>query len=126
MKVTFLYKNLSKSQEKDFVDYVNQKLPTIKNLLSKFAADACLLNASIEKFEKHDAFQVEFNLSLPTKTLKATEASHHITKAVDLSKDRLVTQIKKHLDLLRNDRSHKTIRKSQSIKSEVQSEIPQV
>lgn len=110
MEVTFLHKHLNKAEESTFVDYVNQKLRTIENLLTKFAEDAALLKVSIKKFDKHDAYEVEFCLTLPTKTIVATEASHQISKAVDLSKDRLIAQIKKHMDSLRRSRSHKSIR----------------
>ncbi len=110
MEVTFLHKHLNKAEESTFVDYVNQKLRTIENLLTTFAEDAALLKISIKKFDKHDAYEVEFCLTLPTKSLVATEASHQISKAVDLSKDRLIAQIKKHMDALRRIRSHRSIR----------------
>lgn len=110
MEITFFHKNLTKKEERTFLDYVNTKVPAIENLLTKFADDASILKVSVEKFEKHDAFQVEFCLMLPTKSLVATEASHQLNKAVDLSKDRLVSQIKKHMAHLRKARSHKSIR----------------
>lgn len=119
MKVAFFQKNLSKKEEAAFFDYVSQKTESIENLLTKFADDAQLLRASIEKFDKHDAYEVEFCLTLPTtKALLAKEASHTITKAVDLSKDRLIGQIKKHTARLRRDRSHKSIRKTEVKKEE--------
>jgi ribosome-associated translation inhibitor RaiA len=110
MEVTYQFKHLTKEDEKKFVDYVEQKIPAIANLLTKFADDAAILKASIEKFEKHDAYEVEFQLSLPAKSLVAKEASHQIMKAVDLSKDRLQIQIKKHIAHLRKDRQHGSIR----------------
>jgi ribosome-associated translation inhibitor RaiA len=119
MEITFLHKNLSKVEEGQFVDYVNQKTDAIRNLLKKFADDASILRVSIEKFTKHDAYEVEFYLSLPSKSLVATEASHQITKAVDLSKDRLITQIKKHMAHLRKDRSHESIRTDMPVGAEV-------
>ncbi len=112
MEITYFHKNLSKDEEKEFFDYLSQKTSAIENLLTKFADDAKVLRVSIEKFEKHTAFEVEMQLSLPAKNLVAKEASHHITKAVDLSKDRLINQLKKHLAMLRKDRSHKSIRKN--------------
>ena len=120
MDVTFFLQNLSKREEEIFKDYVDEKLPAIANLLTKFADDAHLLKLTIEKFEKHDAFEVEFCLILPTKTIVAKETSHSITKAVDLSKDRLVSQLKKHMALLRKDRLHKTIRKTEPVEEKVE------
>lgn len=110
MEVTFFQKNLNKKEEASFVEYVNQKIPSIEQLITKFSHDAVLLKVSIKKFDKHDAFQVELCLVLPTKSLVGTEASHQISKAVDLSKDRLVAQIKKHMASLRRDRAHRSIR----------------
>ncbi|MDA1060726.1 MAG: hypothetical protein O3B47_02955 [bacterium] len=110
MEATFFHKNLTKKETQKFLEYVKEKIPAIEILLTKFADDASILKANIEKFEKHDAFQVEFCLVLPTKSLVAKEASHQITKAVDLSKDRLISQIKKHMAILRKERSHKSIR----------------
>jgi ribosome-associated translation inhibitor RaiA len=113
MEITFFQKNLNKKEEGVFVEYVNQKVPAIEQLLTNFSQDATLLKVSIEKFDKHDAFQVELCLKMPTKSLVAAEASHQISKAVDLSKDRLLSQIKKQLAGLRNDRAHSSIREKE-------------
>lgn len=110
MEITFYHKNLTKKEEKVFVDYVNEKKEPIESLLTKFAKDAAILKASIEKFDKHGAYQVEFCLVLPMKTIIAQEDSHQITKAVDLSKDRVVSQLKKLMAILRRERGHKSIR----------------
>lgn len=110
MELTFFYKNLSKTEAKEFVDYLVKKVEPIENLLTKFANDAAILKVSIEKFEKHTAYQVEFCLSLPMKSLIAKEASHQMTKAIDLCKDRLLAQIKKQMAMLRNERSHRSLR----------------
>lgn len=110
-------KNLNQKEEEVFMAYLKQKTSAISDLLTKFSKDAVLLKVTIEKFEKHDAYEVEFCLTLPTKSMVAREASHQITKAVDLSKDRLVAQIKKHLEMLRQDRSHRSIVKDSSKKA---------
>ncbi|MFC1615979.1 HPF/RaiA family ribosome-associated protein [Patescibacteria group bacterium] len=112
MEITYFHKNLSKKEEKFFGEYVITKIGAIELLLTKFAEDAVILNVCIEKFDKHQAFQVELCLKLPTKSLVAKEASHEINRAVDLSKDRLIIQIKKHMAQLRKDRQHKSIRDS--------------
>ena len=125
MEITFFHKNLAKKEERTFEEYVGEKKESIQSLLTKFADDAQLLKVSIEKFEKHDAFQVEFCLILPTKSIVATETSHQITKAVDLSRDRLVSQIKKHLAILRKDRSHQSIRGDSRLKSKTVLELAQ-
>lgn len=95
MKIQFQYKNLSKSEQASFDSYIALKLPQIEALLVNFEDDTTSLDVKIEKFDKHDAFDVELLLSVPMKTIKSKEASHSIMKAVDLSKDRLVAQFKK-------------------------------
>lgn len=109
MEVTCFYKNLSKQEEEIFNEYLTPKLKGIKNLLSRRSQkESSLLKISVEKFEKHTAYKVEFHLTLPMRSLIAAEDSHDITKAIDLSKDRLVEQIKKYKAQLRGSRSHKT------------------
>ncbi|MBL4694549.1 HPF/RaiA family ribosome-associated protein [Candidatus Gracilibacteria bacterium] len=115
MEVTFFHKNLTKSDEAILVEYVGQKTEAIAKILTKFAPDAKLLRITTQKFEKHDAYQVEFCLSLPNKSIVAKEASHQLYRAVDLSKDRLVTQIKKHMAQLRKSRSHQSIRDNHEV-----------
>lgn len=110
METTFFHKRITKAEERSFLEYVDSKLKGIEQLLTKFSQDAAGLKISIQKFDKHDAYEVEFCLTLPTKSLIATEASHHISKAVDLSRDRLLNQIKKHMATLRKDRAHRSIR----------------
>lgn len=110
METTFSFKNLEKNEERQFADYIGKKLPAISELLTTFAADAKLLKVVCEKFDKHQAYQVDFCLVLPNKTIFANETSHAMTKAVDLAKDRVLPQIKKHLDHLRKERSQRSIR----------------
>ncbi len=110
MKITYFYKNLSKQEEARFFDYLGTKEEMIKGLLKNFSTDACVVRASIQKFVKHDAYEVELHLTIPTKSFVAKEASHSIEKAVDDSKDRLVVQIKKHNELFRSERNHSSIR----------------
>jgi ribosome-associated translation inhibitor RaiA len=70
------------------------------------------LRVNVEKFEKHDAFAVDMALSMPkADKIVASETSHLLTKALDLSKDRLVAQIKKIQSQQREHRTHKSIRK---------------
>jgi ribosome-associated translation inhibitor RaiA len=115
MKVRYQYKNLSAKEQALFEEYLDSKMEQIDPLLSHFAEDAVMLESRADKFEKHDAYEVELVLKLPTKSLKSKETSHAITKAIDLSKDRLVAQLKKMQGLLRKEqlmtRRHSSIRK---------------
>jgi len=98
MKVRTQFKNMTVKEQALFSDYLDKKTDQIAGLLTHFPEDAVTLETRAEKFEKHDAFDVDMTLHMPSKTIKAKEASHAITKAIDLSKDRLVSQIKKTLD----------------------------
>ena len=115
MKVKHQYKNLSPQEQELFDGYLPSKLQQIEGLMTHFAEDAAILDTRIEKFEKHDAYEVEFVLKMPIRTLKSKEASHTITKAIDLAKDRLIAQIKKTQATLRKEqmmaRRHASIRK---------------
>lgn len=124
MEVTFFQKNLSKAEEGAFFDYLNRKkLQAIETLLQKFSSDATSLKITIEKFDKHNAFQVEFYLNLPTKAIIAVEASHQISKAIDLSRDRLLAQLRKHLESLREKRVHRSLKDHHSMQREATAEF---
>lgn len=112
MELILTQKNLSDSEALQFNDYVEKKISQFEGLLDAYPSDAVTLKVLIEKFEKHDAFSVDMNLTIPkVDKMLASEASHSITKALDLSKDRLVAQIKKVKALKREERAHKSIRK---------------
>ncbi len=110
MAIILFHKNLSESEKELFDSYLKQKIRTISKHLTSFAADNKKINATIEKFDKHSAYEVEISVNLPAKLIMAKETSHQIEKAVDLAKDRLVLQLKKHLDTLKLDRTHRSIR----------------
>lgn len=114
MEINIFQKNLAQKEEEIFIGYLNQKTPAIKDLLKKFSKDNVLLKVTIEKFDKHDAFEVEFCIVIGGKSMVAKEASHQITKAIDLTKDRLISQIKKHMAMMRGDRAHKSLAKKQT------------
>ncbi|MFA6992253.1 MAG: HPF/RaiA family ribosome-associated protein [Candidatus Gracilibacteria bacterium] len=110
MEIKIFKKNLSPGEEAAFDKLIEEKTMSIATLLKKFAYDAKLLKVSVEKFDKHTAYEVEFNLSLPAKIIHAKEASHTPTKAIELAKNRMSNQIKKYMAQLRGDRDHKSIK----------------
>jgi len=118
MKVQVQYKNLSKMEQEIFDKYFTSKLKQLESLLTHFQEDSVILDSKIEKFTKHDAYDVEFILKMPMKTIKANEASHNITKAVDLAKDRVLIQLKKFQSQLNKEtkkaRTHASLRKPQT------------
>lgn len=114
METIFFFKNMNSSEEEVLRKYFSSKLLSLKKIISHFPSDGVLLHVKGEKFQKHSAFSVELVIKLPSGTLSATEASHMITKAVDLAKDRLVLQLKKTASQLR--RGHRSIKTRSKIK----------
>ena len=111
MDTIITQKNLTTAEEKQFRAYIAKKIPAIERLLENYSDDSLMMRVNIEKFDKHDAYVVELCLSIPKNdNIIAKEASHEITKALDLSKDRLVAQIKKSLVTGRKTRTKETIR----------------
>lgn len=119
MKVRTQFKNMTDKEQAIFSDYLEKKIEPIAGLLVNFPEDSVMLEVRVEKFEKHDAFDVEMILKMPSKTIQSKEASHTITKALDLSKDRLVTQIKKTMET----RKHSSIKRKPAKVEEMAEEL---
>lgn len=102
MDVRIFTKEMSSQEEKKVKNYSATKIEQIERLLKHFAPDAIRLDINAEKLGRRSAYKVEFVLKLHSKIIVGREASHEITKAIDLAKDRVVRQIKKHEELLRD------------------------
>ena len=108
METLFFFKNMLPDEEAQLRDYFSTKMPKLEKMLSHYPGDAIILQVKGEKFDKHSAFEVELTMKMPGNTLAAKEASHMITKAVDLAKDRLVMQLKKNT--IQTRRAHRGIK----------------
>lgn len=117
METVFFFKNMSNGEEEKLRDYVFSKLPKFEKILNRFPEDAVILQVKGQRFDKHSAYEVEMVLKLPSETLSACEASHMITKAVDLAKDRLDMQVKKSILSVR--REHRAIKARNKMKMRV-------
>lgn len=139
MKIQYSMKSMDVWEEKHMKEYMESKIPRLEKLLSHFEDDTVSFTVRAERFEKNNAYRVELVLEIPGKLFVGNEDSHTIEKAVDLSKDRLLNQIKKHEDQLRNkgksnsslkrgikelgdDRTHRAIADDQAFESMVSSE----
>lgn len=109
MKIIFFSKGLSSAEEKQLREYVEKKIKSLSRLLSHFPEDAVQLQITTKRFEKNNAFEVEMMLTIPQKRVVGKEASHTIQKAVDLSKDRIMGQLRKHEEVKRQHRSIKKV-----------------
>ena len=101
MRVNVIEKHVSDREKKQFTTYLDKKLPRLKKLTTHFAEDAVLLTATVERFEKHDAYTISLRLEIPSGTLMAEETAHSITKGMDDAIDRLIAQLKSHMEKLR-------------------------
>lgn len=102
------------AEEAKLRDYFSQKGGKIEKMLSHFAPDSVILQVKGEKFIKHSAFEVELVLQIPMQVISSKEASHMITKAVDLAVDRLIMQLKKSVGIAR--RGHRSIKARSKVK----------
>lgn len=108
METVFFFKNMLPDEEGHLREYVFGKLSKFEKIMSRFPDDGVVLQVKGEKFQKHSAYDVELVIKFGGQTLSAKEASHMITKAVDLAKDRLDLQLRK--TLLHKHRDHRSIR----------------
>lgn len=108
METVFFFKNMLPAEEGNLREYITGKLPKFEKVLNHLPPDGVVLHIKGEKFEKHSAYEVEFVLKMGKETLSAKEASHAITKAVDLAKDRLDMQLKRSITAGR--RTHRSIK----------------
>lgn len=98
MQLAFFYKNLA-DPEKELVElYFQKKVVRLEKLLSKYDPDGVKLNVTGERFTRKAAYKVEMVMDLPKvggKPLYSSEDSRDLRKAIDLSVDKLIDQIKK-------------------------------
>lgn len=102
MKAQYSMKNMADWEQKRVEEYIQGKIPGLKKLITHFQSDEVSFFVRAERFDKNNAYQVELILEIPGKVFVGKEDSHSIEKAVDLAKDRLISQLKKHEDVLKN------------------------
>lgn len=102
MKIQYTFKGMRHWEEVRMKEYAEAKERGLEKLLTHFQDDTVHLGVRAERFEKNNAYEVELVMEIPGKLLVGKEASHTIEKAIDLAKDRLVTQLRRHEDLLKS------------------------
>jgi ribosomal subunit interface protein len=95
-------KNMAAWEQARLTEYIEQKVPSFEKLVSHFQDDTVSLAIRAERFDKNNAYRVELIFEIPSRLIVGVEDSHSIEKAVDLAKDRLIKQLKKHEDQLKN------------------------
>lgn len=102
MNIQFAFKGMAKWEQDRVLEYAMSKTPALEKLLQHMDIDEVKLLVRAERFEKNNAYSVELVLEMRSSVFVGTEASHSIDRAIDLAKDRLVKQMKKHEDVLKS------------------------
>lgn len=108
MQISKVTRGAHAEESAEFEKYLGKKLGRIEKLTNKYQDDEVLLTATIEKFEKHNAYKITLMLDIKGKTIMAEESSHAITKALDDSVDRLVGNLKKAFEKKKDKTSLKS------------------
>lgn len=98
MRVMPVVKNLTEPEMEQFHSYLGAKLERFKPVLESHYPDedAVKVDARIRKHERHSAFELELVFNMPHGKFHSKETKHSITEVLDLTTDRLETQMNKH------------------------------
>ncbi len=102
MNIQYVFKNMHHWEEVRMKEYAELKERSLEKLLSHFQHDEVNLQIRGERFDKNNAYEVELIMEIPGKLFIGKEASHTIEKAVDLAKDRLIGQLRRHEEQLKS------------------------
>ncbi len=97
MQTTYSFKKLGEFDLHFCRQYFEQKVDAVERALPKLGPDAeTKLDVRVERFAKKKAFKVTFQLRAGTQHWIAEEDDHTLREAIDLAKDKLVLQMRKH------------------------------
>lgn len=102
MRVMPVVKNLTEPEMAQFHSYLDAKLARFTPVLDSHYPDedAVKVDARIRKHERHSAFELELVVSMPNGKFLSKETKHSITEVLDLTADRLESQMNKHFKKL--------------------------
>lgn len=102
MRVQKRIKNLTEPEKAQFETYLDKKLATLMPLLDAHypVEDEVIVNANIQKHDKHTAFEFSYVFEMPKARLAASETKHSITESLDFATDKLEQQLVKHFKKL--------------------------
>lgn len=96
MNTYFYFKKIRKNDEKRLKDYFEkEKARRLIKLLQHGNFELAEFKLRAEYFVRHNAFQVEVELSIGKRKLMSKEESHNPLKALDLAIDRQIAQLRK-------------------------------
>ena len=91
--------NLTEPEKAQFEEYLDKKLANLMPILEAHYpdADTVYVDASVQKHDKHTAFDFRLLMEMPRKRLMTQEVKHSITESLDFATKRMEQQIVKHL-----------------------------
>lgn len=95
MQIDFFFKNFTPTEKQSFENYLETKIPQLEKLIERHFHDSASLRVKAEKFSTKSAYKVTFDLKLPKRSFLVSEDDHTIVEAIDLAKDKLISQLKK-------------------------------
>ncbi|MFH1509094.1 MAG: HPF/RaiA family ribosome-associated protein [bacterium] len=96
MNIQYYFQNIDDNEKKIVKKHLEEKkLNALNRLLQHGNYENSNLKVSIERFEKHNAYAVKYNLDMPKDRLLAEETSHKLLKSVDFALEKLVAQVRK-------------------------------
>ncbi|MBI4433558.1 HPF/RaiA family ribosome-associated protein [Candidatus Uhrbacteria bacterium] len=95
--MTYSFKKVGEFDQHFCRQYLEKKAEAIERALPKLGPSAeALLVFRAERFAKKKAFKVTLHLRAGAQEWDAEEDDHTLREAIDLAKDKLVLQMRKH------------------------------
>ena len=102
MTIQFSYKKISQKSKFFLENYVKEKKGRIQTLISESDYKDARLEVRSEKFAKKEAFKVELFLSFSNHNFISSEDDHTIIEAFDLALDKLIIQLRRYHEKIKN------------------------
>ncbi|MFH1457326.1 MAG: HPF/RaiA family ribosome-associated protein [Patescibacteria group bacterium] len=104
MNIQFSYKSVSEKDKTFLESYIDKKTDRIETLVSNDQLENSKMEIRVEKFAKKEAYNLEIFFSWPGQDFMASEDDHTVIEAFDLAFDKLINQIRRHRDELKNNK----------------------
>jgi ribosomal subunit interface protein len=105
MIINFKTNHVTETAKSQFENYATERFQKLKKkLLSQVAGDAIKLDLNLEHVQKHNAFILKINLTVPGKVIHHEEAKHQLKECIDLAYDNIKEQLRKHMEQFQEKR----------------------
>lgn len=94
MTINYSFKNFTAEEKQKFEEYFATKISHIEEAIKDFTG-AGKLQVRVEKFATKKAYKLSLNLGMPDINIFVSEDDHTINEVIDLTKDKLVAQVRK-------------------------------